>query len=115
MLDLIKRLSNKNAYLVTKRLLERKDRERINLGETSIDANLYSTAKVIYKGLLANVRGIDKKEYDELSLFIENIETDEQFIVNYLKSVIWSYNKKVDEELDDFWRDANDIMSNIGK
>jgi len=113
MLDVFKRISNRSAFFVTRRLLERKDLERIKLGETKIEPSLYTVAKIIYNTLLVNSGDVSKREYDEMSFFIENIETDEQFVVDYLKSIVWNYNTKVDTELDQFWKDYEKMMSAI--
>ncbi len=113
-MDLIKRFSNKNAFLITERLLERNDREKLNLGVSKLDSDLYSVAKIIYKALLLQLNNLDNTKQQELSYFIDNIESNEQFIVDYLKSTLWSYNKKAEIEIDKFWEKSNSIMSRIG-
>ncbi len=65
--------------------------------------------------MVLNIKGTDTKMYEELSIFIDDIETNEQFIVDYLKSVVWNYNKKVDEALDNYWNEYDLLIRDLGK
>ncbi|MDP1725550.1 MAG: hypothetical protein Q8M15_02110 [Bacteroidota bacterium] len=114
MLDLIRRISNRNAIVVTERLLERKDMEKHNLGETKLDSVLYGFAKTVYTSLITeSADGFEK--YQKLRFFLDNIESNEQFIVNYLKSTLWDYNRRVEDEIERTWKEAGDLMNKIGK
>lgn len=111
MLELVKRLSNKNAVPVTKKLAAPKNAGKYTAGGSP---DPIAIAKGVYMGLVDHISGADKKEMENLLFFIENLEFDEQKVFDYFRSALWNYNRVVDAEIDKFYSEANDIMSRIG-
>jgi len=112
MLDLLRRISNRNAIPVTQKLSRIYEKK----SSSGFTPDLIKIAKLIYKEAILDIKsGIDKKRQQDLFFLIDNIEFNEQVIVDYLKSSIWSYGSIIDKEIEGFLQESDDIMSQIGE
>ena len=111
----IYRLKNRHAKSASQVLREKNYLTEIGVADSSQDEKMIlETSKSLYQGMFVNFLARYKEDLEEFDKLLEKIDTNERAIVEYLKSEIWNYEKRLDEAVDKYISHAKRIMKDIG-
>ena len=113
--SVINRLKNRRAKSASQVLREKNYLTEVGFDDSSEEEKLIlRTSKLLYRGMFINILARYEEDLQEFDKLLEEIDNNERAIVEYLKSEIWNYEKRLYEEVDRHISDAKGIMKNIG-
>lgn len=111
----IYRLKNRRAKSASQVLRENNYLTEMGIADSSQEEKMIlETCRLLYQGMFVDLLARYKEDLQEFDKLLEKIDTNERAIVEYLKSEIWNYEKRLHEAVDRHMSHAKRIMKDIG-